>query len=70
MVEVKKDEGESFGSLIYRFNKKIQQSGVLREARRRRFRVRQENKNQRRFSALRREEKRLVMEKAKKLGKV
>lgn len=37
MVEVKKKDGESFESLLRRFNRKIQQSGVLVRARRIRF---------------------------------
>lgn len=37
MVEVKKKEGESFESLLRRFNRKIQQSGVLVRARKTRF---------------------------------
>ena len=69
MVEVRKEEGETFGSLLYRFNKKIQQSGVLKEAKKRRFYKRSENRNQRRVSAVRRVGKRQEMEKAKKLGK-
>jgi len=67
-VGVKKREGESPNALAYRFSKKVQQSGVLRESRRRRFHMRPENRNKRRLSALRREEKRKEVEKAKKLG--
>ena len=37
MVEVKKKDNESFDSLLRRFNRKIQQSGVLIRARRIRF---------------------------------
>jgi len=37
VVEVKKKEGESFESLLRRFNRKIQQSGVLVRARKTRF---------------------------------
>ncbi len=37
MVEVKKKDGESFESLLRRFNRKIQQSGVLVRARKTRF---------------------------------
>jgi len=67
-VSVKKREGESASALAYRFSKKVKQSGVLRESRRRRFHTRPENKNKRRQSAIRREGKRLEVEKAKKLG--
>jgi len=37
MVEVKRRDNESFESLLRRFNRKIQQSGVLIRARRIRF---------------------------------
>ena len=37
MVEVKKKDNESFDSLLRRFNRKIQQSGVLIRARKIRF---------------------------------
>ena len=68
-IKVRKEEGESAGSLIFRFNKRVNQSGVLREFKGRRFRTRDQNRNQRRASALRREEKRSAFEKARKLGK-
>ena len=35
MVEVRASEDESFDSLLRRFNKKVQQDGILSEARRR-----------------------------------
>ncbi|HEX9503004.1 MAG TPA: 30S ribosomal protein S21, partial [Patescibacteria group bacterium] len=37
MVEVKRKDNESFESLLRRFNRKIQQSGVLVRARKIRF---------------------------------
>ena len=67
-VGVKKREGESSSTLAYRFSKKVQQSGVLREFKKRRFHPRPENRNRRRKSALRREEKRREVERSKKLG--
>jgi ribosomal protein S21 len=69
-AEVKKEENESSGSMLYRFNRRVQQSGVLKEFKKRRFRSRTQNKNQRRASALRREAKRIEVESAKKLGKL
>ncbi len=39
-------------SLIYRFTKKIQQSGVLREAKKRRFSRRRVTRNKRHDSAI------------------
>ncbi len=37
MAEVKAGENESFESLLKRFNKKVQQTGVLSELRRRKY---------------------------------
>jgi len=67
-VRVKKREGEAPSALVYRFTKKVQRSGVLREARKRRFHHRKVNKNRRRKSAIHREQRRLEIEKSKKLG--
>ena len=69
-MEVKRREGESIGSFIYRFTKKIQRSGVLREAKKRRFFERPVSKRKRRLSAIHREKKRLEREKLRKLGKI
>ncbi len=68
MAEVKKREGESTNSLIFRFIKRVQQTGVLREAKKRRFHSRTQNRLKRKLSALHREEKRKEVEIAKKLG--
>ena len=69
-MEVRKKEGEAAGSLIFRFIKKVQQTGVLREAKKRRFYKRHENRLKRKLSALHREEKKRTMEKARKMGEV
>ena len=68
-VVVKKKEGESDNSLIFRFTKRVQQSGVLREARKRRFRDRTPNKTAIRKSAKYRAKRKKEIEKARKLGK-
>ena len=68
MISVKKRKGESSNSLMYRFNKKMRQSGVVKEARNRRFTTRAVSKTKRRQSALHREEKKLDYLKKKKLG--
>lgn len=67
-IEVRKKEGESAGSLIFRFTKKVQQSGILLEAKKRRFSTRPSNKRARRNSALYRLEKRKQIEKMQKAG--
>ena len=55
-------------SLLYRFTKKVQHSGVLKEARGRRTRKRVINKNKRRLAALHRVEKSAEVEHKKKMG--
>lgn len=67
-IVVKKREGESDSALIYRFVKKIKRSGILREAKARRFKDRPVSRIKKRLSALHREIKRKEMERAKKLG--
>jgi len=37
LADVKQIEGESFESMLRRFNKKVQQDGILSEVRRREF---------------------------------
>lgn len=53
MAEVKRKKSESFESLLRRFNKRIQQSGRLLEARKIRFFDRNKSKNANKASALR-----------------
>ena len=54
--------------LLFRFTKKVQHSGVLKEARGRRTRKRAVNKTKRRLSALHREVKRTKVEYDRKMG--
>lgn len=69
MVEVKRKDNESFESLLRRFNRKIQQSGVLVRARRIRFFEPTKSRNILREDAQRRSENREKREELKKLGK-
>jgi len=68
-IQVRRKEGESASSFLYRFSKKIQQSGVLREAKKRRFKKRNVNRNKRKTSALYKSKKMKEVLAAKKLGK-
>jgi ribosomal protein S21 len=70
LVEVKKKDGESFESLLRRFNRKIQQSGVLVRARKIRFYAPGRSRNLLREDALRRAANREKREELKKLGKL
>lgn len=67
-MQVRKKEGENLGSLLYRFSKKVQQSGILKEAKKRRFYHRPKNRVKRKLAALYREQKKLEVAKAKKMG--
>jgi small subunit ribosomal protein S21 len=69
MVEVKRKENESFESLLRRFNRKIQQSGVLIRARRTRFFESPKSRNLQKVAARRRSELRQQREELKRMGK-
>lgn len=70
MVEVRKREKESTGSLMRRFTRKVQQSRVLLEARSLAYRERPKSKIKKRKDALRREVRRKEFDRLRKLGKV
>lgn len=70
MTEIKRHENESTASALRRFTKRVQQAGILVEARRRRFRKRQPSEYKKRKSALNRIRKRAAVEKMRKLGKI
>jgi hypothetical protein len=69
MIEVKKKDRESPESLIRRFSRRVQQSGVLVRARRVRFRAEEKSKRQVREGAMYKEKVRKVVNKLKKMGK-
>ena len=68
MLEVRRKEGETPASLMFRFGKRVKQSGVLTEVRKRRFRGRAVNRRKRRLSAQYRSAKRVETARQKKLG--
>lgn len=68
MIEIRKKEGETVGSFLFRFNKRIKQSGVLKEKRKRRYTKRNQNRNKRRGSALYRAEKEVQLTRERKYG--
>jgi len=69
-VEVRKKERETTQSLLRRFTRRIQQSGVLVRARRGRFYASPLTKRQKKLAALRRKELQKEREKLYKLGKL
>jgi len=68
MIESKKKEGESSSSLLFRFSKRVRQSGILIETRKRRFRSRPVNRQKRRLAAQHRAMKKTETARMKKLG--
>ncbi|MBI5465843.1 MAG: 30S ribosomal protein S21 [Candidatus Kerfeldbacteria bacterium] len=54
MIEVKRKEGESVESLLRRFSKKVQQSGLIIRTKKRRFFEPDKTKREQRSEALRR----------------
>lgn len=69
MIEVKKKEKETSESLIRRFTRRVQQSGVLMRARKVRFRNEEKSKTEKRDEALYKIKIRKEIDKLKKLGK-
>jgi ribosomal protein S21 len=67
-IKVRKKEGETNQSLLFRFSRKIKQSGVLTEARKRQFKDREPNKRKKRLSAIYKSQKTKEYERMKKLG--
>ena len=70
MIEVKKRENESSESLVRRFTKRVQQSGVLIRAKKRRFYESPKNKRAVRDDALRRKTIREQREVLRRQGKL
>jgi hypothetical protein len=67
-MKIQKQLRETSQSLVYRFTKAVQKSGVLVEARKRRFVDRTKSENMLKRAALVRVGKKKEFDKAKKLG--
>ncbi len=70
VAEVKRKKGETFESLVRRFNKKIQQSGRLLQTRKIRYYEAKKNKTAVRSAAARRDEISKKRDYLKKIGKL
>ncbi|MBU1159714.1 MAG: 30S ribosomal protein S21 [Patescibacteria group bacterium] len=70
MIEVKKAENESGLNLLRRFNRRIQQSGVLKRARSLKFNARPESALKKKEKALKKRRSEKRMEHLWKLGKI
>ena len=69
MIEVKKKDRESSESLIRRFSRRVQQSGVLVQARRSRFRKEEKSKREMRQGAMYKAQVKKIVSRLKKMGK-
>ncbi len=67
-MKIQKQLRETSQSLVYRFTKAVQKSGVLIEARKRRFVAKPKSGNMQKRAALAREIKKIEYDKAKKMG--
>lgn len=70
MVEVKRKDGETPESLLRRFSKKVQQSGVLIRAKKNRFYERPKNRRAIKEDAIRRKAIRDKKDYLRKIGKL
>ncbi|MCX6743149.1 MAG: 30S ribosomal protein S21 [Candidatus Parcubacteria bacterium] len=69
MTELKRKKGETFESLLRRFNKRMLQSGKILQAKKVRFLEKEPNKNLAKKLALRRLKIKAKKEYLKKIGK-
>jgi len=67
-IEVRRRPKETISSLVRRFSRAVQQSGILLRARKIRFREKERSKEERREAALRRQKILAEREKLKKMG--
>ncbi|MFA6257861.1 MAG: hypothetical protein WC671_02530 [Candidatus Paceibacterota bacterium] len=70
VIEVKKNPNENNSSVLRRFSRKIQESGIVRKVKSSRYNLRQESKLKLKRSALKRISRRKEIEKLRKLGKM
>jgi ribosomal protein S21 len=68
MIDVKKRNNETPTAMLFRFTKKVRQSGVMKEVRKRRFYGRTQNKRKRAVSAAYRAGKAKEISDLRKLG--
>jgi exopolyphosphatase/pppGpp-phosphohydrolase len=69
MIEVKRKDRETSESLIRRFGRRVQQSGVLVQARKSRFRKEEKTRREMREGAIYREKVKKIVDKLKKMSK-
>ncbi len=69
-IEIKRKEKESVATFLRRFTRRIQQSGILIEARKSRFHQSPKTRREKRLAALHRIRRQKEFERLKKLGKI
>jgi len=70
IIEVKKNPNENNASIVRRFSRRIQESGIIRKVKNSRYNKRKESKLTIKKSALKRLQKKEEIERLKKLGKI
>jgi ribosomal protein S21 len=70
IIEVRKNPNENNNSVLRRFSRKIQESGIIRKVKGNRYNLRKESKLKVKKSALKRMTRRKEIEHLKKLGKM
>jgi len=70
IIEVKKNQNENNASVMRRFSRRIQESGIIRRVKASRYNKRKESKLTIKKSALKRLKKKEEIEKLRKLGKI
>jgi ribosomal protein S21 len=70
VIEVKKNPNENNASVLRRFSRRIQESGIIRKVKSARYNIRKESKLKTKNSALKRMARRKEIEQLKKLGKM
>ncbi|MEI7810127.1 MAG: hypothetical protein WCI41_01040 [bacterium] len=70
VIEVKKNPNENNASVLRRFSRRIQESGIIQKVKGSRYNERKESKLKVKKSALKRMGRRKEIEKLRKLGKV
>ena len=70
VIVVKKNPNENNSSILRRFSRRIQESGIIRKVKGSRYNVREESKLKVKKSALRRIDRRREIERLRKQGKM
>lgn len=70
VIEVRKNPNENNASVLRRFSRKVQESGVIRKVKSARYNLRKESKLKIKKGALKKLDRRKEIEKLKKLGKM